>query len=182
MRFWAPAVGLLFVSMVAMSFFGFEIPLALWIVAGLIFFGGALFHIVTEGMGLFVARRTFEALFVVWVIASLTFFLLRTLPGGPFDSEKALPPEVMANLAQKYHLNDSLPKQYFNYLGDLLHGDLGQSYKYVGRDISAIVAESLPNSVQLGVYALIISYLIGIPMGVLAGWKQGTVFDFSAMF
>src|ERR1035437_8970259 len=104
-----------------MSFFGFEIPAALWWVSALIFFGGAIIYIAIRGMGLFVIKRLLETLFVVWVIASLTFLLLRVLPGGPFDSEKALPPEVMANLAQKYHLNDALPKQYVTYMGDLLH-------------------------------------------------------------
>jgi oligopeptide transport system permease protein len=181
-RFWGPTVAVLFVTLVMMSFLGYEIPLALWIVSGLVFFGGSIAYIVAQGMGLFVIKRLLETVFVVWVIASLTFLLLRVLPGGPFDSEKALPPEVMANLAKKYHLDQTIPQQYLTYMGDLLHGDLGESYKYIGRDISAIMAESLPNSVQLGVYALLISYIIGIPAGVLAGWKQGTLFDFSAMF
>jgi oligopeptide transport system permease protein len=181
-RFWAPTVAVLFAALVLMSFFGFDIPLALWIVTAVVFFGGALSYIAAQGMSLFVIKRLLETVFVVWVIASLTFLLLRVLPGGPFDSEKALPPEIMANLAKKYHLSDTLPRQYLSYMGDLVHGDLGESYKYVGRDISAIIAESIPNSIQLGVYALIISYLIGIPMGVVAGWKQGTIFDFSAMF
>lgn len=182
MRFWGPIVALLFAALVSMSFFGFEIPTFLWIATAVIFFGGAIAYIAAQGMGIFVIRRMLETVFVVWVIASATFLLLRVLPGGPFDSEKALPPEVMANLAQKYHLNDTLPQQYLSYMNDLLHGDLGESYKYVGRNITSIIAESLPNSVQLGVYALLISYLVGIPMGVLAGWKQGTIFDFSAMF
>jgi len=181
-RFWGPTVAVLFTCLVGMSFFGYEIPLALWIVSAVIFFGGALTYIFMQGMGLYVIKRLIETLFVVWVIASLTFLLLRVMPGGPFDSEKALPPEVMENLARKYHLNDTVPQQYLSYMNDLLHGDLGESYKYVGRNITSIIAESLPNSVQLGIYALIISYLIGIPAGVLAGWKQGTALDFSAMF
>ena len=86
------------------------------------------------------------------------------------------------NLAKKYHLDDPLPKQYVDYLAGLVHGDLGESYKYVGRDITSIITESLPNSIQLGVYALLISYLVGIPMGVVAGWKQGSWLDFGAMF
>ena len=179
---WGLSVIFLFCLTVVMSFFNFEIPSGLWWVSTVVFFGGAIAFTVSRGMTRFVIRRLLETVFVVWVIASLTFLLLRVLPGGPFDSEKALPAEVMANLAKKYHLDDSLLKQYGDYMIDLLHGDLGQSYKYIGRDTSAIIAESLPNSIQLGVYALLVSYIIGIPMGVLAGWKQGTWIDFSAMF
>ena len=182
MRFWGPAVAVLAAILVGMSFFGYEIPMALWAVSAAVFFLGAGAYIAQQGLGVYVFKRLLETVFVVWVIASLTFLLLRVLPGGPFDSEKALPPEVMANLAREYHLDQTIPQQYLSYMTDLVHGDLGQSYKYVGRNITSIIAESLPNSVQLGLYALLISYIIGIPMGVLAGWKQGTALDFSAMF
>ncbi len=181
-RAWGPAVLGLFVLAVVMSFFNFEISKWQWMLNGVVFFGGAVVFTISRGMTFFVVKRLFETVFVVWMIASLTFILLRVLPGGPFDSEKALPPEVLANLAKKYHLNDSVPKQYLDYMVDLLHGDLGQSYKYIGRDTSAIIAESLPSSVQLGIYALLISYIVGIPAGVLAGWKQGSKTDFAAMF
>lgn len=181
-RWWGATVFVLFLALVLISFVNYPIPAALWWVEGVLFFGGALVFTIQRGMGKFIVRRLLETVFVIWVIASLTFLLLRVLPGGPFDSEKALPPEVMANLEKKYHLNDSLSQQYFNYMGDLLRGDLGQSYKYVGRDISSIIAETLPNSIQLGVYALLISYIIGLPAGVLAGWKRGTWMDSSAMF
>lgn len=181
-KWWGTSVAALLVIELLMSFFNFQIPMLLWTVTAILFFGGTVVYIASRGMGIFVIRRLLETLFVVWVIATLTFLLLRTLPGGPFDAEKALPPEVMANLAKKYHLSDPILKQYGDYLIGLVHGDLGQSYKYIGRDISAIISESLPNSIQLGVYALIISYLIGIPAGVVAGWKQGSWLDFSAMF
>src|ERR1700722_17820503 len=131
--------------MVLASFFNFEIPTVVWWLESLLFFGGTAAFVVSRGMTLFVLKRLLETVFVVWVIASLTFLMLRVLPGGPFDSEKALPPEVMANLAKKYHLDDSLPKQYLDYMVNLVHGDLGESYKYVGRDITSIIAESLPN-------------------------------------
>jgi len=180
-RWWGTATAVLFAAVVLLSFFGLEIPTALWWVFGLEFFGGAIVFTVSRGMTMFVVRRTLEAIFAVWVIATLTFCLLRVLPGGPFDTEKALPPEVLENLNKKYKLNDPLFSQYVDYMGDLLRGDLGQSYKYISRGITPIIMESIPNSVQLGVYALLISYLIGIPMGVIAGWKRGTKLDFSAM-
>src|SRR6185369_15091398 len=122
-----------------------------------------------------------EAAFTLWVIATATFILLRVLPGGPFDSEKAVPAEIKANLERKYHLDKPVLGQYVDYMADLLHGDLGQSYKYLNRGITDIIMESLPNSVQLGVYALLISYMIGIPMGVMAGWKPNTSTDFACM-
>src|SRR5947208_2783698 len=119
-----------------MSFFGYQIPSALsWLTAA-VSVGGIFTYVIAKGMSLFVLKRLIETVFVVWIIASLTFILLRVLPGGPFDTEKALPPEVMANLAKKYHLDDPFIKQYGDYMVGLLHGEIGQSYKYIGRDIS----------------------------------------------
>ncbi len=180
-RIWGGATALLCASLILLSFFNFEIPGPLLWSTVLVFAGGAGAFIFTRGMTLYVLKRVIEAVFVIWVIASLTFVLLRTLPGGPFDSEKALPPEVMENLAKKYKLDQPLLHQYGDYMFSLIQGDLGQSYKYISRGITSIIAESLPNSIQLGVYALIISYMIGIPMGILAGWKRGSWLDFSSM-
>lgn len=180
-RAWGTVTALLCASIILLSFFNLEIPGPLVWITVLAFFGGTGAFIFSRGMTLYVIKRCLEAVFVVWVIASLTFVLLRTLPGGPFDSEKALPPEVMENLAKKYKLNEPLLTQYSDYMFSILRGDLGQSYKYISRGITSIIAESLPNSIQLGVYALIISYLIGIPMGILAGWKRGSWLDFSSM-
>lgn len=180
-RLWSLAIAALFTAIVLMSFFDYEIPSPLWWLTGLVFFGGAIAFTVSRGMTLFVVRRLLGAVFVVWVIATLTFVLLRVLPGGPFDSEKALPAEVMENLNKKYKLNEPLLTQYTDYLIGLAKGDLGMSYKYTSRDITSILAESLPNSVQLGVYALIISYLLGVPIGVIAGWKRGSAVDSSSM-
>ena len=181
-RGWGISVAIFFAVAILMSFFNYSLPYPVWIAGGALFFAGAIAHVVARGMTWFVLKRLLETLFVVWVIASVTFLLLRLLPGGPFDSEKALPPEVMANLAKKYHLDDTLFKQYCDYMLGLLRLDFGESYKYVGRDIRSIIAESLPNSIQLGVYSLLVSYLIGIPMGLIAGWKQGSKLDFGSMF
>jgi len=180
-RVWGAAVVLMCAIAVCLSFFNFEIPTPLTWAILLLGGGGIAAYTFTQGLTLYVVRRLLEAVFAVWVIATLTFGLLRVLPGGPFDSEKALPPEVLANLEKKYKLNEPLLKQYGDYMKGLVQGDLGQSYKYITRDISSIVIESLPNSVQLGVFALIISYLIGIPMGVFAGWKPGSKLDYSCM-
>jgi oligopeptide transport system permease protein len=180
-RIWGATVAVLFGSVVVLSFLNYEIPTALGWSLALVFVGGALAFIFTRGMSAFVVRRLWEALLTIWVIATCTFLLLRVVPGGPFDSEKALPPEIMANLAAKYHLDKPLLGQYLDYMRDLVHGDLGQSYKYLNRGITDILLESLPASVQLGVYALLIAYMIGIPTGIIAGWKANTRTDFTCM-
>ncbi len=181
-RIWGWVITGLFLTLVSLSFFNYEIPLALGFLTGAVFVLGAVAFTVKRGMGRFVLRRLLEAVLVIWVIASVTFLLLRVLPGGPFDSEKALPPEVIANLEKKYNLDAPLMDQYLIYMGQLLQGDLGQSYKYISRDITSIIAESLPRSVQLGVYALIIAYLLGIPLGVMAGWRANSSTDYASMF
>ncbi len=125
----------------------------------------------------YVLKRILGAIFTLFIIATVTFVLLRTLPGGPFDQEKVLPPEIKANIEAKYHLDKPLLYQYAYYLGGLVKGDFGESYKYLGRNIFDIIAETLPISIQLGIYALILAYLIGIPFGVLAASRQNTWAD-----
>ena len=181
-RVWGGLVVVLSCLAVGLSFFDYEIPSLLGWGLAVVFFGGAIAFTVSRRLSGFVLRRIFEAFFTLWILASGTFLLLRVLPGGPFDSEKALPPEIKANLERKYHLDKPLLGQYTDYMRDLAHGDLGESYKYLNRGITSIIGESLPNSIQLGIYALIIAYLIGIPMGVIAGWKANTSLDYGAMF
>lgn len=133
-------------------------------------------------MSFYVLKRIGGASFVLFIIATSTFLMLRFLPGGPFDSDKALPPEVLANIEAKYHLDKTLGEQYFIYMGDLLTGNLGESYKYIGRGVTDIIAESLPNSLKLGAYAILLSFIVGLPLGVLAASRHNTIWDTSAMF
>lgn len=151
-----------------------------WATLGLILTTASLV-ILEQNLLPFFVRRMGQSVVVLWVIVSLTFILMRFMPGGPFDSEKALPPEIKANIEAKYHLNDPLPIQYKNYLFDLVKGDLGQSYKFIGRDITDIIMESLPISIQLGLYALLLSFLIGIPLGLIAASRHNTWWDNIAM-
>ena len=113
----------------------------------------------------------------VFVIITITFLLLRTLPGGPFDQEKVLPPEVQANIEARYHLNEPVFYQFAYYLKNLLKGDMGESYKYVNRNVADIIRETLPVSIQLGIYSLILAFFLGIPFGVLAAARQNTLTD-----
>lgn len=158
----------LWLALVVGTFFDLAIPSLAWWVAATYTLIGFVWHTVRYGMLAYVGKRLIESLVTVAVIATATFLLLRILPGGPFDSEKALPPEIKAAIEKKYQLDQPVLVQYGNFMVGLVQGDLGESYKYLGRNISEILAESLPASVQLGVYALILAYLIGIPFGVLA--------------
>ncbi len=139
------------------------------------------FAVVRGQMFLYVGKRLAEAVFVIFVIATLTFGLLRFLPGGPFDSEKALPPEIKANIEAKYGLDKPLFNQYTDFLYKTVTGDLGESYKYIGRPVSAIIGESAPVSLQLGIYSMLLAFVVGIPLGVFAASKHNTWVDSTLM-
>lgn len=129
----------------------------------------------------FFLKRVLEACSTLFIIASLTFLLLRVLPGGPFDSEKALPPEIKANIEARYGLDKPLFEQYVSYMKGLVTGDWGESYKYIGRSVTDIISETLPVSAELGLYSLLLSLIIGIPLGVIAASRHNTSFDTIAM-
>ena len=98
----------------------------------------------------FIARRLLETIPVLFVIITATFFMIRFVPGGPFTAEKAVSPEILRNLEAHYGLNKPLYTQYFDYLGNLLKGDLGPSFKYPNRTVNEIIADKLPTSLELG--------------------------------
>jgi len=122
-------------------------------------------------------RRLLAGIAVLWVVATVTFALLRVVPGGPFDKERVLPPEIMRNLERRYALDASLGEQYVDYLRRLAHGDLGPSYKYVGRDVADILAEALPASLELGALAFALAAAGGIALGLAAGTRRDTAVD-----
>jgi oligopeptide transport system permease protein len=116
----------------------------------------------------FLLRRLAFGLGVLWAVATLTFTLLRVLPGGPFDRERRLPPEVLANIEAKYHLDEPFLAQYGRYLKGLASGDLGPSYKYIDRTVTDIVADTVPASIFLGLIALTLALAVCLPLGVAA--------------
>ena len=103
-----------------------------------------------------------------FLVASITFFLLHLIPGNPFSGNKTLPPEIIANLEARYHLNEPIVAQYFLYLSGLLQGDLGPSLKYINRSVNEILFSALPISITLGSIALLIAVPIGITFGTLS--------------
>ena len=116
----------------------------------------------------YVGKRLITLLPVMFVIITGTFFMIRFVPGGPFDDSKALPPAVEANLRVKYHLDESLFSQYIRYISSVAMFDLGPSFKYPDRTVNEIIAESFPVSFRLGLYAMSFALFLGLLAGVLA--------------
>jgi oligopeptide transport system permease protein len=114
-------------------------------------------------------------------VITVTFFLVRTAPGGPFDDEKAVLPEVKRALEAQYRLDLPLHEQYFAYLSDLAQGDFGPSFKYPGRSVNEILFSGLPVTAELGFYALCIALVIGVLAGVIASLKPNTPQDYVPM-
>jgi oligopeptide transport system permease protein len=128
----------------------------------------------------FVARRLLQTIPVLFVIITATFFMVRFVPGGPFTAEKAVPPEVLRNLEAHYGLDQPLWRQYANYLGKIVRGDLGPSFKYANRTVNEIIADKLPVSLELGGLALMVAILVGLPLGVLAAVRRNSWLDYVA--
>lgn len=130
----------------------------------------------------FIIRRTISGFLTLLVLATLLFFLLHSIPGGPFDQEKALPPLVKANLDAKYGLDQPIYIQYLNYIANLLQGDLGPSFSSPGTSVNEIIADKLPISAELGFWALLLALVVGVPLGVIAAYYQNTPIDYLASF
>jgi oligopeptide transport system permease protein len=133
-------------------------------------------------MILFILRRLLWGIPVLLVVATLTFGIMHVVPGGPFDKEKPLPPEIKANVEAKYHLDKPVWEQYLRYLGGLAQGDLGPSYKYLGRNVNDIIFETFPVSIELGLWAVLIALVFGIGLGMVAATWSRTWTDHSSMF
>ena len=129
----------------------------------------------------FIGFRMLQAIPVLLVVITVTFFLIRLAPGGPFDSEKAVIPEVQAALEAQYRLNLTLFQQYASYLGDLSHGNLGPSFKYPGRSVNELIAAGFPVTAELALYALLVALVIGGIAGVVASLKPNSAQDYIPM-
>lgn len=125
----------------------------------------------------FILSRLLTGALVVLVVATLTFFLLRILPGGPFDAEKKIPPAILEAVEKKYHLDRPVHEQYLIYMGNLLRGDFGPSYKYEDRPVADIIRETLPVSAALGLVALGLAFFMGTTVGMISSLFPRSVHD-----
>ncbi len=125
----------------------------------------------------YIAKRVGLAIVTVWAVATLTFFLMNMVPGGPFLSEKAISPQATAALEAKYGLDKPLFERYLTYMGDALHGDFGDSLKQRGRTVTDIILMKFPVSARVGGISVLVALLIGIPLGCIAALKRGKFLD-----
>jgi len=132
-------------------------------------------------MSRFIVRRFLSVIPTLFIIVTLSFFLIRLAPGGPFSGEKKLPPEIMANIMRKYHMDEPLINQYFRYIGDVLHFDLGPSYRYKDQTVNDLIGNSFPVSIMLGTIALGVALLLGTLVGITSALKQNKWQDYAAM-
>ena len=129
----------------------------------------------------FAAVRLLQAIPVLFGVITITFILIHSAPGGPFSADKAVPPEVLIALEEKYDLNLPLWQQYFGYLEDLISGDFGPSFKYPGRNVSELIASAFPTTAELALYSMIVAIVIGLFAGVVAAMRPNSVQDYAPM-
>lgn len=129
----------------------------------------------------FILRRVAGFFPVLFVIVSLSFFIMRLAPGGPFDQDRALPEQVRANIEARYHLDEPLWTQYFRYLGDVTRGDFGPSFRYPDRSVNELLGLGFPVSLLLGSCAMTVALLAGGTAGLLAGVRRNSLVDYLTM-
>ena len=126
-------------------------------------------------------RRLLIAVPVILIVTTITFFLIRLAPGGPFDADKVVPPEVLKNLNATYNLDAPVLVQYKDYMINLAQGDFGPSFRYPGRSVTEMIFTGLPTTFELAFYAILIAIFIGILSGVTAAVKRNTSLDYIPM-
>ena len=130
----------------------------------------------------YIVRRVLWLIPVLWFVATITFFLMHQVPGGPFDRDKQLPPQTLANLNRKYGLEKPGWQQYVLYLTNALHGDLGNSYSSSDHPVTDVIGQGMPPSALLGTLALLICVAAGLSLGVLAALNQNGPLDYVSVF
>lgn len=134
-----------------------------------------------EGILRHSATRLLGLIPTLLVLITIAFFLIRVAPGGPFDSEKILPPEIRANLDAKYHLDEPLVQQYFRYLGQIITFDFGPSFQYKDWTVNELIARGFPVSLTVGGLAMVLAFVLGTLIGITAALRQNTAVDYSVM-
>ena len=132
-------------------------------------------------MWLFILKRTLQAIPVLFLVVTATFFMVRAAPGGPFDAERAVPPEVLKQLNARYHLDDPLWKQYVDYLFNVVQGDFGPSFKYPTHSVNDLIAAGFPATLELSLYAIVFALVVGLSAGIIAALKTNSWQDYVPM-
>ena len=128
-----------------------------------------------------ILKRLATAIPVLLAVITLTFFMVHSAPGGPFDEEKAVSPEVLIKLNERYNLNEPLMVQYFDYLGNVLQGDFGPSFRYPSRSVTELISIGLPITFELALYAILFALMLGIVAGVISSLRPNTAYDYIPM-
>jgi oligopeptide transport system permease protein len=129
----------------------------------------------------FILRRLASAVPTLFIVVTISFFLMRFAPGGPFNLERPLPPSTMENLMRTYHLDQPLWRQYVTYLSNAVTGDFGPSYIYHDNNVAQLIGKGLPYSMELGFYALLLAVIGGVIAGTIAALRQNSILDFAIM-
>ncbi|MGB5326550.1 MAG: ABC transporter permease [Pseudomonadales bacterium] len=129
----------------------------------------------------FILLRLAQAVPVLLIVITATFFLVRLAPGGPFDAERALPPDVLEKLEQRYQLDQPVMQQYASYLGNLASGDFGPSYRYANRTVTEMIASGLPITFELAAWAMLVALALGTLAGFIAALRPNSWQDHGSM-
>jgi oligopeptide transport system permease protein len=135
----------------------------------------------SPGLWQFAASRLLGLIPTLLMLITIAFFLIRVAPGGPFDSEKALPDEIRLNLEAKYHLDEPLLQQYFRYLGQIVTLDFGPSFQYKDWTVNELIALGFPVSLTIGGLAMLLAFFVGSLVGVVAAMRQNSASDYTLM-
>ena len=136
-------------------------------------FGGSMIR--------FIIRRLISLIPTLFLIVTFRFFIMKVAPGGPFSAERNPPPEVLANINKVYHLDEPIPKQYVRYLGNMLRGDLGPSFRYKDYTVNDLIGNTMPNSLILGITALCSALFFGLLVGLVSAVKRNSIADYASM-
>ena len=128
-----------------------------------------------------ILRRLGTAIPVLLAVITLTFVMVHSAPGGPFDEEKAVSPEVLVKLNERYNLNEPLVVQYLDNLGNVLQGDFGPSFRYPSRSVTELISIGLPITFELALYAILFALMLGIIAGVISSLRPNTAYDYVPM-
>jgi oligopeptide transport system permease protein len=129
----------------------------------------------------YAARRFLSAIPTLLIVITLAFFMMRLAPGGPFDQERALPPQIEKNVLAAYNLDQPLWRQYLDYVGGLLKGDFGPSFKYRDFRVRELIANGFPASLQIGGLAILGAVIFGVGLGTIAALRQNSRTDYTVM-